>query len=92
MLTAYLFDQRRGKEIEDWAGGVRELRKNQLLWVDLPDPRTTRSARSGRRSTWRDAEFAARASGREFEQAEGTSASPRSLSPTTRATRPAKPS
>ena len=38
MLTAYLFDKRRGKEIEGWAEGVGRLSKNQVLWIDLLDP------------------------------------------------------
>ncbi len=38
MLTAYLFDKRRGKEIEGWAEGVGRLNKNQVLWIDLLDP------------------------------------------------------
>ena len=38
MLTAYLFDKRRGKEIEDWADTVGRLSKDQVLWVDLLDP------------------------------------------------------
>ena len=38
MLTAYLFDQTHGKEIEDWADALRKLSKRQLLWVDLTDP------------------------------------------------------
>ncbi len=37
MLTAYLFDQQHGKEIEDWVGALRKLNKKQLLWVDLTD-------------------------------------------------------
>ena len=35
MLTAYLFDERRGKDVEDWADVVGDLSKNQVLWVDL---------------------------------------------------------
>ena len=38
MLTAYLFDERRGKAVEDWADVVGELSENQVLWVDLVDP------------------------------------------------------
>jgi magnesium transporter len=38
MLTAYLFDRRRGAEIEDWAGTVSKLNRNQVLWVNLLDP------------------------------------------------------
>jgi magnesium transporter len=38
MLTAYLFDKRRGAEIEDWAGTVGKLHRDQVLWVNLLDP------------------------------------------------------
>ncbi len=38
MVTAYLFDERRGKAIEDWADIVAQLEENQVLWVDLVDP------------------------------------------------------
>jgi magnesium transporter len=38
MLAAYLFDERRGKVIEDWADAVGQLEENQVLWVDLVDP------------------------------------------------------
>lgn len=38
MVTAYLFDHRRGTAVEDWVTGVHDLRKNQLLWVDVLDP------------------------------------------------------
>ena len=38
MLTAYLFDQRRGEPIEEWADALQGLSKNQVLWVDLLDP------------------------------------------------------
>src|SRR6476661_476547 len=38
MLTAYLFDHRRGTAVDDWATVVHELKKNQLLWVDVLDP------------------------------------------------------
>jgi magnesium transporter len=38
MLTAYLFDKRRGKEIREWRDGIAGLSKNQVLWVDLLDP------------------------------------------------------
>jgi magnesium transporter len=37
-VTAYLFDERRGKAIEDWADVVGQLDENQVLWVDLVDP------------------------------------------------------
>ena len=38
MLTAYLFDKRRGKEIEQWADTAGDLGKEQVLWVDLLNP------------------------------------------------------
>ena len=38
MLTAYLFDERRGKAVEGWADVVGQLDENQVLWVDLVDP------------------------------------------------------
>ena len=38
MLTAYLFDQRQGKPVEEWADVLHDLSKNQALWVDLVDP------------------------------------------------------
>jgi magnesium transporter len=38
MLTAYLFDRRRGEEIEDWADTAADLSKQQVLWIDLLDP------------------------------------------------------
>ena len=49
MLTAYLFDERRGRPVEDWANAVGELGENQVLWVDLVDPSDDdeRSAREG---------------------------------------------
>jgi magnesium transporter len=37
MLTAYLFDRKHGKEIEDWADALGKLSKTHLLWVDLTD-------------------------------------------------------
>ena len=49
MLTAYLFDERRGTAVEDWADVVGELSENQVLWVDLVDPSDDdeRAAREG---------------------------------------------
>jgi len=38
MLTAYLFDKRRGEEIEQWADTAGDLGKDQVLWVDLLNP------------------------------------------------------
>ena len=73
MLTAYLFDQRHGKEIEDWADALRKLSKRQLLWVDLTDAseEEEREVREGfdlADSTFRAAEAATEP---EFEQGDG---------------------
>lgn len=38
MLTAYLFDKRRGKEIEAWRDSISGLSRNHVLWIDLLDP------------------------------------------------------
>ena len=38
MVTAYLFDRRQGTSVEDWAGALDRLGKNQILWIDLMDP------------------------------------------------------
>ena len=38
MLTAYLFDKRRGKEIQHWRDSVAGVSKNQVLWLDLLGP------------------------------------------------------
>jgi magnesium transporter len=38
MLTAYLFDKRRGAEIDDWIGTVGRLSSDKVLWIDLLDP------------------------------------------------------
>jgi magnesium transporter len=38
LLTAYLFDERRGKAVEDWADLIGQLDENQVLWVDLVEP------------------------------------------------------
>ena len=37
MVSAYLFDQRQSERVEDWAGALHGLNKNQLLWIDLVD-------------------------------------------------------
>ena len=37
MVTAYLFDRRQGERVEDWAGALHGLNKNQILWIDLVD-------------------------------------------------------
>ena len=37
MVTAYLFDRRQGKSVEDWAESLHGLDKNQVLWIDLMD-------------------------------------------------------
>ena len=38
MLRAYLFDQRHGKKIDDWADVLKGLEESQVLWVDLLEP------------------------------------------------------
>jgi len=38
MLTAYLFDKRHGKEIDEWRESVANLGKDAVLWLDLLDP------------------------------------------------------
>ncbi len=38
MLTAYLFDRRRGLQVEDWTSSLRGLSKDELLWIDLTEP------------------------------------------------------
>lgn len=35
MVTAYLFDRRQGKSVDDWAESIHRLNKNQVLWLDL---------------------------------------------------------
>jgi magnesium transporter len=35
MVTAYLFDRRQGKSVDDWARSLHSLNKNQVLWLDL---------------------------------------------------------
>jgi Mg2+ and Co2+ transporter CorA len=37
MVSAYLFDQRQGESVEDWAGALHGLNKNQILWIDMVD-------------------------------------------------------
>jgi magnesium transporter len=37
MVTAYLFDRRQGENVEDWAGALHRLNKNQILWIDVVD-------------------------------------------------------
>ena len=37
MVRAYLFDQREGESVEDWAGALHDLNKNQILWIDMVD-------------------------------------------------------
>ena len=37
MVTAYLFDRRQGKSVDDWAESIHRLNKNQILWLDLMD-------------------------------------------------------
>jgi magnesium transporter len=38
LLTAYVFDSKRGEEAEDWTGSLAGLNNDQVLWVDLLDP------------------------------------------------------
>ena len=38
MVTAYLFDQRKGEELESWVGAVGRLTESQILWLDVTDP------------------------------------------------------
>ena len=38
MLTAYLFDRRQGKSVDDWAKSLQGLNKNQILWLDMMEP------------------------------------------------------
>ena len=38
MLSAYLFDQRQGSEIEAWEDALRDLSESQVLWLDLEEP------------------------------------------------------
>lgn len=38
MVTAYLFDERRGEPIDDWADALHGLSEGEVLWVDLSDP------------------------------------------------------
>jgi magnesium transporter len=35
MVTAYLFDRREGKGVDDWTDSLRHLSKDQVLWLDL---------------------------------------------------------
>ena len=35
MVTAYLFDRRQGKSVDDWAKALAGLGKNDVLWLDL---------------------------------------------------------
>ena len=35
MLSAYLFDQREGKELDGWEDALESLRKDEVLWLDL---------------------------------------------------------
>ncbi len=37
MVSAYLFDQRRGERIEAWQDALRGLTESQMLWLDLQD-------------------------------------------------------
>lgn len=37
VVTAYLFDRRRGRQVESWEQSLRSLGANELLWLDLVD-------------------------------------------------------
>ena len=37
MVTAYIFDRRQGKSVDDWAESLHGLDENQVLWLDLMD-------------------------------------------------------
>jgi Mg2+ and Co2+ transporter CorA len=37
MVSAYLFDQRRGNKIEAWQDALRGLDESQVLWLDLQE-------------------------------------------------------
>jgi magnesium transporter len=37
MLSAYLFDRRRGESVEAWADAIEHLAGSQVLWLDLLD-------------------------------------------------------
>jgi magnesium transporter len=37
MLSAYLFDQRHGESVAEWADAVKHLEGSQVLWLDLLD-------------------------------------------------------
>jgi magnesium transporter len=38
MLSAYLFDRRRGERIEAWGDALHKLGESQMLWLDLVEP------------------------------------------------------
>jgi magnesium transporter len=38
MVSAYLFDRRRGERIEAWQDALRGLSESQVLWLDLQNP------------------------------------------------------
>jgi hypothetical protein len=35
MVTAYLFDRRECKGVDDWTDSIRHLSKLKVLWLDL---------------------------------------------------------
>jgi len=37
MVTAYLFDRRQGRSVDDWAESLHGLSEDQVLWLDLMD-------------------------------------------------------
>ena len=44
MLTAYLFDEQRGEQVDEWAEAVRRLGDDQVVWVDLLEPTEAEAA------------------------------------------------
>jgi magnesium transporter len=37
VVTAYLFDRRQGRAVDDWAEALDRLGRNQILWIDVTD-------------------------------------------------------
>ena len=38
MLTGFVFDEQKSKQVEDWAAALERLDQGQLLWLALHDP------------------------------------------------------
>jgi Mg2+ and Co2+ transporter CorA len=38
MIDAYLFDLERGEKVESWSSSARNLKKDNVLWLDLSNP------------------------------------------------------